>query len=1214
MPTVDSLDIQISAQAQRANTALDGLISRLDRLSSALTGIQGSGLVGLADGVSRLATSMQAMNGVKATDFNRLAKNIQKLSTLDSGTINSTANAISTLSQSFSGLGAVSQNAMQVGELASNLSKLGYKSIGTATQQMPALANALKNLMATLSTAPKVSRNLIDMTNALARLATAGRSVGSAASGLSSYLNRFSASAITARASTMSLAAAIGKLYANFWLLLRVGRLLGKAITSTADYIESFNYFNVAFNKIGDEWGHQWEERGYDNAEAYAESFANRMSETLGKMSGLKLEVGEDRKTGLLTSSGMKNLGLNIQELTQSASNIAAITNSVGQTGEVSLAAAQSLSALAGDMSSLFNVDYSDVMGNLQSGLIGQSRALYKYGIDITNATLQTYAYEMGLSKAVSEMTQAEKMQLRLIAILDQSKVAWGDLANTINTPSNMIRQFKNNIAELGMTIGQLFIPVLSKVLPFVNGLTIALTRLMTTIAGFFGISLDLQGMSAGFEGLDEEIGGVSAGLDDVAGSAKKAKAGLRGFDELKTISLPSSGGGGGAGGGGGGLDLTDEIMAASGEYMKAWEDAYAQMENRAEGFANRIEKSLEPVKKLFQDISIGDWFAVGGDVSTIVSNIYNSIASKIASTDWEQLGKNIGAFLLGIEWTRIFSSMGSAIWEAINAAIKLYANTFETAPVETAIITAFALLKWTAVGTIVSQGIAKAIAAKLGVTLAKGAGIKAVLAGAVASIGNTFMAGVSGLLGNSAAISALSFINPFIVAISGIGSVIGGLGGAILNFFDMWKGGFDWLNEALMAVGIALGAVGAVILGAPALVAAAVAGIVATVGTLAIVVKDNWDKICGWFDSAGTWFNKNVVVPIANFFKNLWKDVSGFFSNLWEDVSRIWGVVATWFDDNVVSPIVDFYVGFYTRVGQIFEGLWILVQAVWKVASDWFNEKVISPIVTFFEKMFEKVSGFFSSLWEGVSEIWGIASEWFSSNVTTPILEFFGKMWSGVKEYFSSLWEGVKEIWSKVSEWFGDNVIEPVKNAFKIACETIRGFFSGLWDGIVSSLVSAMNKVIGGIESAINSIVKGVNRLIGGFNRIVSWGADVIGKDWGSVSSLSTVSLPRISGYENGGFPASASLFWAGENGIPEIVGTMGGQPAVASGMEITGIRDEIRATANEEMALLRQQNQLLQAILQKEFGITIDEIGRSARAYAEDYFRRTGDEAYSF
>lgn len=64
---------------------------------------------------------------------------------------------------------------------------------------------------------------------------------------------------------------------------------------------------------------------------------------------------------------------------------------------------------------------------------------VYKYGIDITNATLQTYAYELGLEKAVSEMTQAEKMQLRILAILDQSKVAWGDLAN---------RRKKSNIVE----------------------------------------------------------------------------------------------------------------------------------------------------------------------------------------------------------------------------------------------------------------------------------------------------------------------------------------------------------------------------------------------------------------------------------------------------------------------------------------------------------------------------------------------------------------------------------------------------------------------------------------------------------------------------------------------------------------------------------------------------------------------------------------------
>lgn len=100
----------------------------------------------------------------------------------------------------------------------------------------------------------------------------------------------------------------------------------------------------------------------------------------------------------MLEESGVKNLGLNIQEITQYASQLASVTNSLGQTGEATTAITKSMTMLAGDISSLFNVDYSTVAQNLQSGLIGQSRALYKYGIDITNATLATYAYNLGMS------------------------------------------------------------------------------------------------------------------------------------------------------------------------------------------------------------------------------------------------------------------------------------------------------------------------------------------------------------------------------------------------------------------------------------------------------------------------------------------------------------------------------------------------------------------------------------------------------------------------------------------------------------------------------------------------------------------------------------------------------------------------------------------------------------------------------------------------
>ena len=107
---------------------------------------------------------------------------------------------------------------------------------------------------------------------------------------------------------------------------------------------------------------------------------------------------------------------------------------------------------------------------------------------------------------------------------------------------------------------------------------------------------------------------------------------------------------------------------------------------------------------------------------------------------------------------------------------------------------------------------------------------------------------------------------------------------------------------------------------------------------------------------------------------------------------------------------------------------------------------------------------------------------------------------------------------------------------------------------------------------------------------------------------------VPKFAGYEKGGYPQKYSLFMAGENGIPEIAGTVGGRTAVAGGAEITGIRDAIYSTSQQEMEYLREQNQLLQGILAKEFGISKNDIGKASRSYARDYYNRTGKEAYSF
>lgn len=666
--TIDSLQIKINAEATKANDAIDKLVVKLDRLTTSLSKINGTNLNGLANGVQRLGTAMQTMNNIKTADFTRLATNLTRLGSVNTSALNNAASSMSHLTRAFNGLGTASANAQSISQLVNSISRLGGASVQRAITNIPQLAIAMSSLMATLSRAPIVNQNIIQMTNALANLASQGSKVGTASNSIVAGFNKTEKATRKSSKGFKGLASAIGKFYATYFMAIRGLKGLWSSIESTADYIEAYNYFNVSLGKIGADWAHQFEKYGYDNAESYAESFGKRLTESLGKLSGVQISVGANGK-GLLTETGMKNLGLNIQEITQYASQLASVTNSVGQTGETSLAISSSFTKLAGDISSLFNVDYSSVSKNLQSGLIGQSRALYKYGIDITNATLQTKAYELGLSKTVSEMTQAEKMQLRMLVILKDSKVAWGDLANTINSPSNMIRQFKNNLKETGLVLGQLFIPTLQKVLPLINGASIAFKRLLTDIAGFLNINIDLDSFGQGYTDMEDDVNGITDSYEDATKAAEEWKNQVLGFDEVNKMTENASADNTGLEDST--IDLTDNIIAASSEYEKVWKKAYEQMENSANAVADKIEKAFEPLKNIGKLILKGDLYEAGSSLAELLNN-------GIIDYDWGKVGSWVGnritatidlvaGFTNNLDWKGLARNLTSFV----NSAIK---------------------------------------------------------------------------------------------------------------------------------------------------------------------------------------------------------------------------------------------------------------------------------------------------------------------------------------------------------------------------------------------------------------------------------------------------------------------------------------------------------------------------------------------------------------
>lgn len=659
----ESLEIEISAQANNANAALDGLVKRLQKVSTALLGANGAGLSNLANGVSQLSASMQTMSGVKSTDFNRIAKGISKFGSINSSAIHSAANALVHLVTSLNGIGSVNFDAGSLTNLASAISKLGGIKAGQATSNLPqikkdligfiqglnglktidfdmtglsslvgsisklggkaatnAIPNiqnlgiALKGMMQTLATAPKVSQNLIQMTSAMAVLASNGSKVSSATKGVANGLRTYQYATDRAHKSSKNLASSIGMLYAKFWVFMRAFRGLWKSVESSMDYLETVNYFDSAMGQIADNAKETWKQAGFDSAEAYADSFGRRAKELTKKMTGFS--IGDD---GSLTATNAPNLGLNPEKLLNYQATYAQMASSMGVASGTAMKLSNALTMIGADLASVKNLEFESVWENMASGMVGMSRAVDKYGINLRNTNMQEELYRLGLDMKISKLNQADKAVLRTIMILNASKYAWGDLATTLGSPANQLRMLQAGFANLARTIGGLLLPIVAKVLPYINALVVAIQRLFSWIGGLLGIKIGSLNTSIGGAAVDmgdfaDSAEDAAGGLGDAADNAKKLNKQLAGWHELENMTSKedSSGGGSGAGGAGGGL-LDDALNDALADYYAAWDAAFAGMENTVNDMADKVcaafkriwniaEPTREALKRLWNE------------------------------------------------------------------------------------------------------------------------------------------------------------------------------------------------------------------------------------------------------------------------------------------------------------------------------------------------------------------------------------------------------------------------------------------------------------------------------------------------------------------------------------------------------------------------------------------------------------------------------------
>lgn len=244
-----------------------------------------------------------------------------------------------------------------------------------------------------------------------------------------------------------------------------------------------------------------------------------------------------------------------------------------------------------------------------------------------------------------------------------------------------------------------------------------------------------------------------------------------------------------------------------------------------------------------------------------------------------------------------------------------------------------------------------------------------------------------------------------------------------------------------------------------------------------------------------------------------------------------------------------------------------------------------------------------------------GLSEGMKNADTDTPAQGFFAKVVASIKSVFGihspaanmkplgeNIILGVLEGFSSKFENFGTAVttlFNKIKSLFTLGLTGIKSAWTTMWStlpNIVTSVFSSISRSVSNFISGISNALSGIFKTIGNIN----------------IPGVKIASS-KIKGYASGGFVEPATYFKAGENGIPEMLGTVGGKTAVAGGAEITGISEAVYSTGGTQAQLLSTAIQLLQVIAEKDLTISEDAIGRSAKKYSDEYKKRTDDYVYS-
>ena len=216
--------------------------------------------------------------------------------------------------------------------------------------------------------------------------------------------------------------------------------------------------------------------------------------------------------------NSLKNFGLSRATAVEMVADFGALFKGVGINIVKTEEWSRTLVERTMDLANFYNTSVDETINALNAIVTGQTEPLRRFGINMTQATLQEYAYSKGIRKKIQDMTEAEKVQLRYNYVVEKTAMAVGTTARESDTATGQLNKLKESLKELALGFSEHILPIF---VPVIEGLN-------NMIEKFNSLSDGTKKFIVVAGGIVASIGPVLIALGTVFSAISKINEGLK--------------------------------------------------------------------------------------------------------------------------------------------------------------------------------------------------------------------------------------------------------------------------------------------------------------------------------------------------------------------------------------------------------------------------------------------------------------------------------------------------------------------------------------------------------------------------------------------------------------------------------------------------------------------------------------------------------------